>query len=124
MNDNNLEELFQGPEVRGSKPILVCFEKYTDKDDILRKASKLRGTNIYVGEDFSKRVKDQRHELQKFLKAVKRKRPNSTFKMQYDKVNYIRQMSIVSGVIYFLMMHKQLSIYTWYHIHIIVDRRQ
>ena len=76
----------QGPEVRGSKPILVCFEKYTDKDDILRKASKLRGTNIYVGEDFSKRVKDQRHELQKFLKAVKRKRPNSTFKMQYDKV--------------------------------------
>jgi hypothetical protein len=76
----------QGPEVRGSKPILVCFEKYTDKDEILRKAAKLRGTNIYVGEDFSKRVKDQRHELQKFLKAVKRKRPNSTFKMQFDKV--------------------------------------
>ena len=99
MNDNNLEELFQGPEVRGSKPILVCFEKYTDKDDILRKASKLRGTNIYVGEDFSKRVKDQRHELQKFLKAVKRKRPNSTFKMQYDKVSYIRPIPIVSGVI-------------------------
>ena len=43
----------------------VCFEKYTDKDEILRKAKLLSGSNIYVGEDFSKRVKDQRHELQK-----------------------------------------------------------
>ena len=52
----------------------------------MRKSKFLRGSNIYVGEDFSKRVKDQRHELQKFLKGVKRRRPNSTFKMQYDKV--------------------------------------
>ena len=79
----------QGPEVRGSKPILVCFEKYADKDEVMRKAKFLRGTNIYVGEDFSKRVKDQRHELQKFMKGMKRRRPNSTFKMQYDKVGNI-----------------------------------
>ena len=54
-----------GPEVRGCKPVTVCFEKYTDKDEVLRKAKLLSGTNIYVGEDFSKRVKDQRIELQK-----------------------------------------------------------
>ena len=28
-----------GPTVRGSKPITVCFEKWGDKDEILRKAN-------------------------------------------------------------------------------------
>ena len=76
-----------GPEVRGCKPITVCFEKYSDKDEILRKAKLLTGTSIYVGEDFSKRVKDQRGELQRFWKTVvKRKRPNAKCRMQYDKL--------------------------------------
>ena len=48
-----------GPEVRGSKPITVYFERWQDKDEILRKANMLRGANIFIGEDFSKRVRDQ-----------------------------------------------------------------
>ncbi len=28
-----------GPTVRGSKPVTVCFEKWGDKDEILRKAN-------------------------------------------------------------------------------------
>ena len=48
-----------GPEVRGCKPVTVYFEKWQDKDDILRKANMLRGANIYIAEDFSKRVRDQ-----------------------------------------------------------------
>ena len=28
-----------GPTVRGSKPVTVCFEKWADKDEILRKAN-------------------------------------------------------------------------------------
>ena len=37
----------------------VYFEKWQDKDDILRKANMLRGVNVYIGEDFSKRIRDQ-----------------------------------------------------------------
>ena len=48
-----------GPEVRGCKPVTVYFEKWQDKDDILRKSNMLRGANIFIGEDFSKRVRDQ-----------------------------------------------------------------
>lgn len=48
-----------GPEVRGCKPVTVYFEKWQDKDDILRKANMLRGVNVYIGEDFSKRIRDQ-----------------------------------------------------------------
>ncbi len=49
---------FNGPEVRGQRPVVVCFEKWSDKDEIMRKSKLLKGTNVYVGEDFSKRVKE------------------------------------------------------------------
>ena len=55
-----------GPEVRGCKPVTVYFEKWQDKDEILRKSSMLRGANIYISEDFSKRVRDQVKKLEKF----------------------------------------------------------
>ena len=48
-----------GPEVRGCKPVTVYFEKWQDKDEVLRKNNLLRGSNIYISEDFSKRVRDQ-----------------------------------------------------------------
>ena len=49
---------YNGPEVRGQRPVIVCFEKWSDKDDIMRKAKLLKGSGVYVGEDFSKRVKE------------------------------------------------------------------
>ena len=55
-----------GPEVRGCKPVTVYFEKWQDKDEILRKSSMLRGANIYISEDFSKRVRDQVKKIEKF----------------------------------------------------------
>jgi hypothetical protein len=33
----------------------------------------LAGSNIYITEDFSKRVKDRRSELQKFMKKLKKR---------------------------------------------------
>ncbi|XP_059099208.1 protein unc-13 homolog C-like isoform X2 [Tigriopus californicus] len=77
---------WNGPEVRGSKPITVYFEKWQDKDEILRKSSKLKGSNIYIGEDFSKRVKDQRVELQKFMRTMRKRNPGAKFLLQYDKL--------------------------------------
>ena len=38
-----------------------------------RKSQLLAGSNIYITEDFSKRVKDRRMELQKFMKKLKRR---------------------------------------------------
>ena len=62
-----MKRAWNGPDVRGCKPITVYFDKWQDKDEVLRKAKLLKGASIYVGEDFSKRVKDQRAELQKEL---------------------------------------------------------
>ena len=47
---------WNGPDVRGSKPVTVYFEKWQDKDEILRKTKLLKGSNFFIGEDFSKKV--------------------------------------------------------------------
>lgn len=59
-----------GPEVRGCKPVTVYFEKWQDKDEILRKATLLKGANIYISEDFSKRVRDQVRLLHTYVPDV------------------------------------------------------
>jgi hypothetical protein len=37
-----------GPEVSGSRPVLVTFEQFKDREDVFRKESKLKGTNIHI----------------------------------------------------------------------------
>ena len=43
------------------------------KPSIFRKTKFLAGSNIYITEDFSKRVKDKRTELQKFMRKMKKR---------------------------------------------------
>ena len=52
-----------GPDFRGHKPIQVCLVNYRDKEEILRKARLLKGSNIYISEDFSRKVREHRNEL-------------------------------------------------------------
>ena len=79
--------LWNGPSFRGSKPILVCFHLYKDKEEILRKnASLLKGTNIYVTEDFSRKVRKHREELLKFARALRAKNESLRFSVQYDRL--------------------------------------
>jgi hypothetical protein len=52
----------------------------------MRKTTLLKGSNIYIGEDFSKRVRDQRTELQKFMRQSRSRRPGAKFTLQYDKL--------------------------------------
>ena len=60
--------LMKGPEVRGCRPVLVTFCYYKDREEIFQK-SKLLQTNcsILVTEDMSKKTREARYELQKFL---------------------------------------------------------
>ena len=36
------------------RPVLVTFEDFTDRENVLRKAGMLRGSNIHVTEDMSR----------------------------------------------------------------------
>ena len=91
-----VQRLWNGPTFRGSKPILVSFHLYKDKEEILRKNAaylkvvnflnfpnmlqdkkpdfcclESQGTNIYVTEDFSRKIRKHREELLKFAKTLR-----------------------------------------------------
>ena len=67
---NRIARVWHGPDFRGHKPIQICIVNYRDKEEILRKARLLKGSNIYISEDFSRKVREHRHELIKFMKEV------------------------------------------------------
>ena len=51
-----------------------------------RKTQFLSGSNIYIAEDFSKKVRDKRTELRKFMKQQKKRSPTSKMSLRYDKL--------------------------------------
>ncbi len=62
--------LFSSPKVRGTKPVLVNFVHWKDREEVLRKSTFLRGTNIYITEDLSRRMREHRQELHKYARQV------------------------------------------------------
>ena len=65
--------MFSGPDVAGSRsfwikcrasiksviccrPVVVTFEEFKDREEVLRKAGLLKGSNIHVTEDMSRKV--------------------------------------------------------------------
>ena len=63
--------MYTGPEVSGSRPVLVSFETFKDREEVilnsslillqvLRKGNLLKGSNIHISEDISKRVRESR----------------------------------------------------------------
>ena len=63
--------MYTGPEVSGSRPVLVTFETFKDSEEVilnsslillqvLRKGNLLKGSNIHISEDISKRVRESR----------------------------------------------------------------
>ena len=79
--------VYSGPEVRGTRPVLVTFETFKDREEVLRKVSSvgfkefvsiillsqarlLKKANVHVEEDLSKRTRENRAELRKFMRQV------------------------------------------------------
>ena len=89
-----VKRAWNGPDVRGSKPVTVYFEKWQDKDEIMRKTKFLKGSNIFVGEDFSKKVRDHRAELQKFARLMKKKHPDAKFSLQNDRLFFDKEVFV------------------------------
>lgn len=62
--------MLTGPEVRGTRPVLVHFANYKDREEVWAKSKLLRGTQIYVTEDLSRKIREHRNELNKFMREV------------------------------------------------------
>ncbi|KAL8578257.1 hypothetical protein ACOMHN_005648 [Nucella lapillus] len=67
---------------RENSPIIARCTFYKDKEEILRAKKNLKGSRVFVGEDFSQRVRDIRKRLTPHLKAAKGAQKRAT--MIYD----------------------------------------
>lgn len=52
-------------------PLIARFSFYKHKIAVLRAKQKLKGTDIFVGEDFSEGVRETRKKLRKFVPALR-----------------------------------------------------
>ena len=76
---------------------------------MLRKGNLLKGSNIHIGEDMSKRTRESRSELRKFMRKIKKSDPNATCFMQFDKLyinNKIYVFNDLQGRVSFYNYHK------------------
>ncbi|XP_078666011.1 uncharacterized protein LOC144908349 [Branchiostoma floridae x Branchiostoma belcheri] len=53
------------------RPIVVKLLRYKDKQNILRQAKMLKGTQIFINEDFSDKIRQKRKDLQPALRAAR-----------------------------------------------------
>ena len=61
---------------------LIGFQLYKDKEEILRKGNLLRGSNLYVTEDFSRKIRKAREELLKFAREIRARDPGARVILQ------------------------------------------
>lgn len=66
------------------RSIIVKFFRWKDKEDVMARANKLRGSNIYLNEDYSEAVRLRRKELIPIMKA-ERAKGNIAY-IRYDKL--------------------------------------
>ena len=58
-----------GPKISGSQP--VSFQKFGDKEEVLKKAGLLGRTRVLIVEDINRRIKESKTQLRRFMQAVK-----------------------------------------------------
>ncbi len=81
-----VHRVWNGPSFRGIKPVLVTFHLFKDKEDVLRKSSLIKGSNIYITEDYSRKTRKHREELLRFARHVKAKATGARCLLQYDRL--------------------------------------
>ena len=66
------------------RPIAVKLLRYKDREAILQRAKSLRGTKIFINEDFTDAVRQKRKELMPKLRAAREK--GDIAYLRYDKL--------------------------------------
>ena len=86
MSLSNVSRMYTGSEVKGCRPVLVTFEVFKDKEEVLKASKLFKKSVISVSEDLSKRTREARQQLRRFMKKVKKNRPDKHCFIQYDKL--------------------------------------
>ena len=83
----NVSRVTTGPDVMGCRPVVVTFESFKDKEEVLGKVRALGNrVALSVTEEFSKKTREARIELRKFVRQVKKNNPEKKCSLVYDKL--------------------------------------
>ncbi|XP_049516930.1 uncharacterized protein LOC125942697 [Dermacentor silvarum] len=74
------------------RPIIVKFLSFKDKQRILLVASRLKGTNFAISEDYSNKVRQERQKLIHFAKNK-----GGDFRLQYNKLRIGKETFIYNA---------------------------
>ena len=77
-------KLLTSEDVKRPRPMVVKLLRHKDKQTILSKAKILKGTSIYINEDYSDAVRQKRKELVPEMKAA-RARGDIAY-LKYDRL--------------------------------------
>jgi tellurite resistance protein len=55
---------------------------FKDKEEVLRRSTLLRGSHIYVTEDFSRKIRKHREELLKYAREIRVRDPSARVILQ------------------------------------------
>ena len=81
---SSLTRVIDCPKITGSHPVLVTFQKFEDKEEVLKKAGLLGGTKVHIMEDMNMRIKESKTQLRRLMRAVKMNNPEAVCSLNYD----------------------------------------
>ena len=64
----------------------MTFETFKDREDVLKNSKALGRSQVTVTEDLSKRTRESRQELRKFMRSIKKRNPERYCVLEYDKL--------------------------------------
>ena len=67
----------------GIEPIVCCFLRDKKRSEVLQNARKLKGTEIYISEDYSYQVRSERRELKKHMIEARRQGRNAKLQFRH-----------------------------------------
>ena len=83
----NVSRMSSGPSVMGCLPVMVTFESFKDKEEVLGSVRALGNrVSVSITEEYSKKTREARIELRKFVRQVKKNNPEKRCSLVYDKL--------------------------------------
>ena len=83
----SVNRVLNGPEVMGCRPVLVAFSNFKERQEVFERATaKTKSTTFSVTEDMSKKTREARRELRRYLVKVKKGSPEKKCFLHYDKL--------------------------------------
>lgn len=68
-----------------TRPIVACFSSWKMRESVMHNATKFKGTDYSVSEDFSQAVQEKRRKLWNYAKEMKQNKDSRVY-LNYDKL--------------------------------------